>query len=110
MTTGQIDETLEQQIAAIVQRTLDDHYQDLMTFGPIRFQTEADSFGKPVLNIYIVFDGDEDLLYPRWDSGALLPEHILPCLSPFGITQRANYWFVHYQDWKWLHKAKGLDS
>ena len=34
MTTGAIDKSLELQIADIVQRTLDDHYQGTLTFGP----------------------------------------------------------------------------
>ena len=109
MTIGAIDKSLELQIADIVQRTLDDHYQGELTFGPIRVQEEDRYNGKRRLNIYIVVDGDYDLLYPRWDSGALLPEHILPDLSPFGITQDTVHSFIPKSDWSWFHKVAGLD-
>lgn len=109
MTIGAIDRSLELQIADIVQRTLDDHYQGALTFGPIRAQEEGGFGGKRRLNIYIVCDGDYDLLYPWWDSGALLPEHLLPNLRPYGIEQDTNLCFVPKNDWKWFHKAQGLD-
>ena len=43
MTIGVIDKSLEQQIADIVQRALDDHYQGSMTFGRIRVQEMANA-------------------------------------------------------------------
>lgn len=108
MAYGVIDKTLEQQIADVVQSALDGHYQGELTFGPIRVLEEDGYLGRRRLTIYIVFDGDFDLLCPRWDSGALLPEHILPNLSFLGITQDTNHAFIPKSEWPWFHKELGV--
>ena len=109
MTTGYVEKSVELQIADIARRALDAHYQGELVFGPIRTQAENGRDGSLCLTVYIVFDGDEDMLYPRWDSGALLPEHILPDLALFGITTDTRYAFIPRKDWAWFHKAQGLD-
>lgn len=107
MTTVIIDKTLEQQIADIVQHTLDDHYQGALTFGPIRVKEVRDPVnGEPYLDIFIVVDGDYTLLYPLWS--ATLGDVIEPDLRAIGVTQATLPRYIPKSDWTWLHKAEGL--
>ena len=108
MTIGVIDKSLELQIADIVQRTLDDHYQGALTFGPIRVQETDDMVtGERYLHVYIVVDGDYQLLHDLWSG--LLFSHIEPDLQAIGVTQFVLHSFVPKSDWSWFHKAQGLD-
>ena len=109
MAYGVIDKSLELQIADIVQRTLDDHYQGALTFGPIRVQETDDMVtGEWYLHIYIVVDGDYELLHhDRWNG--LLPRHIEPDLKAIGVDQFVLHSFVGKYEWPWFSKAKGFD-
>ena len=109
MAYGVIDKSLELQITDIVQRALDEHYQGALTFGPIRVQETDDMVtGEWYLHIYIVVDGDYELLYhDRWNG--LLPRHIEPDLRAIGVTQFVLHSFVGKEEWPWFHKAKGFD-
>ena len=107
MAYGVIDKTLEQQIADIVQRTLDDHYQGALTFGPIRVQETDDMVtGEWYLQIFIVVDGDYQLLGDGWSWG--LGHHIEPELLAIGVTQYVLPNYISKDEWTWFHKAQGL--
>ena len=108
MAYGVIDKTLEQQIADIVQRTLDDHYQGALTFGPIRVQETDDVVtGEWYLQIFIVVDGDYSLLSDLW--GWKLTSRTEPDLKAIGVTQFVLPRYISRDDWGWFHKAEGLD-
>ena len=109
MAYGVIDQSLEQQIANIVQRTLDEHCQGALAFGSIRVQEMDDMVtGEWYPHTYIVVDGDYDLLYhDRWNG--LLPRHIEPDRKAIGVTQFVNHSFVSKYQWPWFSKAKGFD-
>ena len=108
MTTGTIDKSLELQISDIVQRTLDDHYQGALTFGPIRVQETDDMVtGEWYLQIFIVVDGDYQLVRDLW--GWKLTSRIEPYLATVGVTQFILPRYIPKEDWGWFHKAEGLD-
>ena len=108
MTTGAIDKSLELQIADIVQRTLDDHYQGTLTFGPIRVEEKDDMVTVELyLQIYIVVDGDFELLRDLW--GWKLSSRIAPDLLAIGVNQFVTPSFITQDEWTWFHKAKGFD-
>ena len=108
MAFGVIDKTLEQQIADIVQRTLDDHYQGALTFDPISVEETDDmATGEWYLQIFIVVDGDYQLLADGWSWR--LYRHIEPKLLAIGVTQYVLPRYVSRDDWTWFHEAVGLD-
>ena len=108
MTIGQVDKTLEKQIADIVQRTLDDHYQGALTFGPIRVEEKDDMVtGEWYLHIYIVVDGDYQLLTDV--LGWKLTSRITPDLAAIGVTKYVANSFITRDEWTWFSKAKGFD-
>jgi len=108
MTIGQVDKALENQIADIVQRTLDDHYQGALTFGPIRVQETDDMVtGEWYLQIFVVVDGDYQLLVDGWSWG--LYHHIEPELQAIGVNQYVLPRYIAKSEWTWFQKAKGFD-
>ena len=108
MAYGIIDKTLEQQIADIVQRTLDDHYQGALTFGPIRVKEIDDMVtGEWYLQIFVVVDGDYQSLADGWSLG--LGYHIESEIQAIGVTQHVLPRYIPKGDWGWFHKAEALD-
>ena len=108
MTIGQVDKTLEKQIADIVKHTLDDHYQGSLTFGPIRVEETDDMVtGEWYPQIFVVVDGDYQLLADQWSWR--LYHHIVPELGTIGVTQYVLPRYIPKDDWAWFSKAEGLD-
>lgn len=108
MTIGQVDKTLEKQIADIVQRTLDDHYQGALTFGPIRVEEKDDMVtGEWYLQIFIVVHGNYGLVRDLW--GWKLSSRIEPDLAAIGVTQSVHPRYIPEEDWSWFREAKGFD-
>ena len=108
MTTGYVEKSLAAQIADVVQRTLDDHYQGTLTFGPIRVQETDDMVtGEWYLQIFIVVHGDYQLLADGWSWR--LFGHIEPELRAMGVTQYVLPRYIPWDDWGWFHKAERLD-
>ncbi len=108
MAYGVVDQSLELQIAEIVQCTLDDHYQGALTFGPIRVQETDDMVtGEWYLQVFVVVDGDYQLLTDGWSWG--LGYHIEPETQAIGVTQYVLPRYIPKDDWPWFSKAQGLD-
>ncbi len=59
--TNEIKETL--------QRLLDERFKGEIEFGPIVVKPSFDHDGEEYLRSYIVFDGDQKKLDPRWTVG-----------------------------------------
>ena len=107
MTTGYVERTVELQIAAIVQRALEERFGEFMAFGPIRVKEKDDLDGELYLHIYIVCDGDYDRLDYYWTG--ILDGHIEPELRAIGVTQRSVHSFIDISEWPWFSKAQGFD-
>ena len=108
MVIGTVDQALESQIADIVQRTLDEHYQGALTFGPIRVQETDDMVtGEWYLQIFVVVDGDYKLLTDGWSWR--LHHYIEPELQAIGMTQYVLPRYIPKDDWGWFCKAERLD-
>ena len=108
MVVGQLDKALEMQIADIVQKTLDDHYQGALTFDPIRVQETDDMVtGEWYLQVFIVVDGDYELVRDLW--GWKLTSRIEPDLAAIGVTQYVLPRYIPKEDWTWFGQAQGFD-
>ena len=64
-------ETFEK-VERIVREALAEKFQDQLTFDPILIVPREDQWGDEYLHVYIVVDGDWDLLDPRWTAGMSL--------------------------------------
>ena len=62
-------ESVQEQVAAIVRRHLEDKFAGKLVFDPIRIVPRIDQFGDEYLHIYVIYEGDGNLLEPRWLNG-----------------------------------------
>ena len=62
-------DSVKEQVAAIYRKHLDDKFGDQIAFDEIRVVPRLDHWGDEYLQIYMVFDGDGDLLDPHWMNG-----------------------------------------
>ena len=62
-------EMVNEQVAAIVRRHLESKFGDQLAIDEIRIVPRVGYFGDEYLHIYVIFDGDGDLLEPKWING-----------------------------------------
>ena len=78
-------DSVHKQVAAIVHRHLDDKFGGNLVFDPIvvvpRFSPYLED---EYLHIYIIFEGDGDLLDPGWLNS--LNRRMRPALLKLGVT------------------------
>ena len=100
MTTDSVtDDVTTELISAIIKQHLAERFTDEFSFGPIVPVIRTDYWydGREYLEIYIVFDGDQKNLDPRWTLG--LPGRIRPQLAEIGITCMVMTSWVHCSEW-----------
>ena len=99
-------EETEQEVASIVQRALGERFQSNFTFDPIYVEPRLDYDGDRFLHLYIVFDGDNNLLDPDWTSTLLL--RIQPQLAALGVTYPFIKSFVEKSEWEEVQQGQVL--
>ena len=91
-------EETEQQVVAIVRRELDERFPKGFTFDPIYVEPRTYYDGEGFLHLYIVFDGDDDLLDP--DLTSTMIGRIQPQLTALGIAYPFSKSFVEKSEWE----------
>ena len=85
------------QVADIVREILSDRFGDEFVFDPIDVIPRVDHDGDEYLHIYIVFDGDQQLLDPEWTLG--LGVRIWPQLIELGFPNPPAKSFIERSEW-----------
>ena len=62
-------DSVKEPVAAIYRRHLEKKFGDRLVFDEIRVVPRLDQWDEEYLHIYVVFDGDGDLLDPNWING-----------------------------------------
>ena len=93
------DEVLRE-VAELVKNDLEGHFGDVFTFDPIVVIPKIDHDDYEYLHIYIVFDGDFDLLETRWTMK--LYTRIGPRLQEMGIMEYTSESYVEKSEWEEL--------
>ena len=88
----------EQEVASVIRRSLKEKFPTGFTFDPIYVEPRTGYDDDPYLHIYIVFDGDHNLLDPDW-TGTMLGR-LQPQLSALGISYRFIKSFVEKSEWE----------
>lgn len=96
-------EETEQEVVAIVRKELDERFPKGFTFDTIYVEPRADYDGDRFLQLYIVFDGDDDLLDP--DLTSTLLGRIQPQLTALGIGYFFIKSFVEKSEWEELQQG-----
>lgn len=91
-------------VSSIIGETLAERFADEFVFDPIVVIPQTDYLDDDFkyLRIYIVFDGDQKRLDPRWTSGLI--RRILPKLMEEGVDEFPSPSFVKKSDWPRMEK------
>lgn len=54
--------------ASLLRQALEERYEGKFIFDPIEVESAIDQYGDEYLETYIVFDGDQKNLDPRWTA------------------------------------------
>ena len=109
LTDSPTDDVTTERISAIIKQHLAERFTDEFSFGPIVpvLRTDySDPEGRDYLEIYIVFDGDQKDLDPRWTVG--LPRRIRPQLAEIGFTNMIMTSWVHCSEWEDLGEPEEI--
>ena len=90
--------TVTDEVANIVRQTLEEKFGDLLVFDPIEVIPKIDLDGDEYLHIYMVYDGDRDLLDTAWLLGFY--GLIQPKLVELGVEGIPSKSFVEKSDWE----------
>ena len=87
----------EQEVASVIREALDKRFPTGFTFDPIYVEPKLGYDGDRYLHIYIVYDGDYDLLDVDWTSTMLF--YLQPQLTALGIGYPFVKSFVEKSEW-----------
>ena len=98
-------------VAAIFRSHLESRFGDQLVFDPIRVVPKLSQFGDEYLYVYIVFDGDADVLDPNWVIS--LYRRMRSELLDLGVTSIPVHSFVERKEYleikdqvdHWLSKS-----
>lgn len=96
-------ETAEE-FASLVRQALEERFKDDFVFDPIAVESAIDHYGDEYLDTYIVFDGDQKKLDPRWT--AQLGVLIWGDLERMGIFNTPVFHYVVKDEWEELLHGK----
>ena len=92
-----ISTEVREEVADIVKHTLAERFDDRIVFDPIKVIRRIDHDGDEYLHIYIVYDGDQELLDLGWTVG--LVRRIRPKLIELGVDSPPSKSFVEKSEW-----------
>ena len=87
-----------QEVAELVKNDLEGHFGDAYVFDPIVVIPKIDHDEVEYLHIYIVFDGDFDLVKSRWLDNVYT--RISPRLLELGIMSYTGESYVEKSEWE----------
>ena len=87
-----------------VRKDLEGRFQDEFVFDPIIVNPELDHYGDEFLHIYIIFDGDQKKLDPKWTVG--LERRILEDVPVDEVTRLPGHAFIPKSEWKEVYKER----
>ena len=96
---------LIEKVEDFVRKDLGGRFKDEFVFDPIIANPELDWWGDEFIHIYIIFDGDQKKLDPRWTKGIErrllehLPEREWPPSTP-------GHSFISKSEWSKIYKEQ----
>ncbi len=92
-----LQEVIER-VEIIVRKDLEGRFKDEFVFDPIIVNPELDHCGEEFLHIYIIFDGDQKKLDPKWTIG--IEDRLLMHLPEGELTHTPGHAFIEKSEWK----------
>ena len=101
-----IEDTVSDKVAKKVEELLEERFgdEDGLVFEQVRVISKVDHDGDEYLHIYVVFDGDQQLLDPYWTLS--LYELVTPYLLKLGVLNPPSKSFVEKSDWEEVYAGR----
>ena len=96
----ELTKEVKQQVIDLVRADLSEKFgpDDPIVFDPIIIDLRFDPDDEPYLHIYVVYDGDDDLMEPLWTAD--LPGRLWSKLTAMGIPELPGKSFVEKSEWE----------
>ena len=91
-------------VEVLVRKDLEGRFREEFVFNPIIVNPELDHYGDEYLHIYIIFDGDQGKLDPRWTNG--IERRLLDQLPEEQSPLWAGHSFIPLSEWKKFYKEQ----
>ncbi len=90
-----------EKVENIIKKDLEERFKDEFVFDPIIVNPELDHYGDEFLHIYIVFEGDQKKLDPKWTVG--IEDRLLMQLAEDELPHTPGHAFIEKSEWKEVH-------
>ncbi len=106
----ELTKEVKQQVIDLVRADLAEKFgpEDPIVFGPIVIDPRLDPDGDEYFHIYVVYDGDDDLMEPLWTAD--MTWRLWPKLTAMGIPESPTKSFVEKSEWEEVLAEKFRES
>ena len=87
-----------------VRKDLEGRFKDEFVFDQVIANPELDHYGDEFLHIYIIFDGNQKNLDPRWTNG--IEGRLLDQLPDGELPHTPGHSFISKSEWKRIYKER----
>ena len=87
-----------ERVEKFVRKDLEGRFKDEFVFDPIIVNPELDHYGDEFLHIYIIFDGDQKNLDPKWTVD--IEGRLLDHLQEGELPHTPGHAFIEKSEWK----------
>ncbi len=100
-----ITKTVTDEMARLVGAALRERFTDEgLVFDPIIAERAIDHYGDEYVDIFVIFDGDENKLDAHWINGLWI--QLDPHLEQLGLTRVPGLSFVEKSEWAEVFHGK----
>ena len=93
-----------ERVEDFVRKDLEGRFKDEFVFDQVIANPELDHYGDEFLHIYIIFDGNQKNLDPRWTNG--IEDRLLMQLPMGELANTPGHSFIEKSEWKRFHKEQ----
>ena len=93
-----------EKVEVLVRKDLEGRFKEEFVFDPVIVNPEMDHYGDEFLHIYIIFDGDQKKLDPRWTNG--IERRLLGELTEEEAPLWAGHSFISRSEWGKIYKEQ----
>jgi hypothetical protein len=93
-----------ERVEDFVRKDLEGRFKDEFVFDQVIANPELDHYGDEFLHIYIIFDGNQKNLDPRWTNG--IEGRLLDQLPDGELPHTPGHSFISKSEWKRIYKER----
>lgn len=93
-----------EKVEDFVRKDLEGRFKDEFVFDPVIANPELDWWGDEFIHIYIIFEGDQKKLDPRWTKG--IERRLLYEVPEVELLSTPGHSFISKSEWKKIYKEQ----